>query len=69
MNWNDTLEVKKFMEISKRVNYYDTVFEKDKIQYIFIQGGNAMNNKTAQLFKDITGKSLRHRKQVFLYFM
>lgn len=64
LNWNDSLEVKKLLEISKRVNYYDTVLEKDKVQYIFIQGGHSINNKTAQLYKDITGKSLRHRKQV-----
>jgi len=60
---NYTAEIKRIHNFSKKVNFFELLIEKYSIDYIFIQGGLSIDNKTATIFNRTTNRPLRHSRQ------
>jgi hypothetical protein len=58
------MQLKRCYDISKKMQWEDTPLEKDPVMYIFVEGGSVITERSQHLFENITGKQLRHNKQV-----
>jgi hypothetical protein len=67
LNWNDTVQMSRFYDISLRFSPEQTPLERDPIMYIFLQGTQGISKK--ETIEKITGRPTRHPYQVLIIFL